>query len=180
MDKRRRSREEARFPSCPGTYVGFWANETGVAMDLDEEGAAFLGALAQALELPALQFGNDDSSAFALDGKLVFQLNLDRVAEEVVIGVIFGVLPTDYGDADFLRELLGANYYWRLTQGGTIGFDETSGALALAFRVPLPMRSPAQIEDMISRFAGAADHWRQHVVAAGVSTQQPDSAMIRV
>jgi hypothetical protein len=149
-------------------------------MDIDEEGAAFLGALAQELSLSSLQFGTDDTSAFVLDEKLVFQLNLDRIAQEVVIGVIFGVVPLEYADADFLRRLLAATYYWRSTQGGTIGLDETSGALALAYRVALPMREPGQIADIVARLAGAADNWRQRLVAAGTPQQVPDNSMIRV
>jgi len=149
-------------------------------MDVDEEGAAFLRALAQVLKLPALQFGNDDSTAFVLDEKLVFELNLERVAQEVVIGILFGAVPPDYADVDFLRRLLGANYYWRLTEGGTIGFDQTSGALTLAFRVRLPMRDPAQIESMIAKLAGAADNWRQQLAAEGVNPAAPDGAMVRV
>jgi hypothetical protein len=149
-------------------------------MDIDEESAAILDILGHALSLPKLQFDDGDSAAFALDNRLVIQLSLDRVAEEIVVGVIFGIVPTDYADARFLRRLLGANYYWHQTQGGTIGLDETSGALTLAYRVGLPMLNRAQIEDIVAKLAGAADAWRSRLSEAGEPPQEPPVTSIRV
>lgn len=136
-------------------------------MDIDEEGTKVLSALAQELGLSALRFDEEDTSGFALDQKMVIDLHLDRVTEEVVIGVTFGAMPEGRDDAGFLRRLLEANYYWRLTQGGTIGLDEKSGALTLCYRVPLPMQEPAQIGEIVAKLAGAAEHWSRRLSELG-------------
>src|SRR5690348_1867531 len=101
-----------------------WPGGGARSMDLEQEGAKLLAILREPLGLADLSFDDNNQCVFVLDQKLVFLLNLDDVTDELVIGVMLGVLPEGEGHAALLRRLLAANYYWRLTQGGTIGLDE--------------------------------------------------------
>lgn len=148
-------------------------------MDLEKEGAKLLAVLSEKLDRADLSFDDQGSCVFVLDRKLVFNLFLDDVTDELVIGVMLGVLPEGGTNASVLRRLLAANYYWRLTQGGTIGLDEASGMLALCYRVPLPLDEPAQVEEIVAKLAGAADHWMRELGDAVEASDRSGDLLIR-
>lgn len=123
-----------------------------------------LASLSEALACDPLKPGEDGRVLFGLDSQMgVILYATDPEEDEgegVVASIVIGLAPME--NAEFLGELLRANYLWAGSGNGTLSVDPGTGYLCL-HRDFEPEIDPLDFVNEFSVMVGAARHWRERL-----------------
>lgn len=89
-------------------------------------------------------------------GDTAFHVLVSPEGDTVTAFAEIGELPDDV-EADVLRQMLAANYFWTGTGGATLGVQPETGAVVLAQRLPLESVKVADLERLMKQFVEVAE-----------------------
>ena len=131
---------------------------------LDRHAQEILAVLGEKLRLEGLEFDDESKCVFTLDKRFVFIAYFDYAHTNcIILNVPLGYPPEGSRREKLYEKMMAGNYCWGLTQGGTLGLDETTGMLSLSYLIPLPMQNKNQIVDIVSKLVSSADYWIRQI-----------------
>jgi hypothetical protein len=153
--------------------------------DLTQDAYEALKSLATALGLAELEFDDNNECVITLDERVVVAMALDLDTQSIVLSIPLGYLPQNAQRESLMFRLLAGNHYWALTEGGTLGVDESTDLINLTYLAPLPLAEPAQFVIIVGRLVSAANYWldkigKANAGGAAFSVPQSSDALMRV
>lgn len=141
-------------------------------MDLREHVHQLLGLVSETLGLAGggtLALDQHNECILALSEDLLFIFYLEESTQMLLINIPVAPLPPAPAREEVLMELMGANYCWSRTEGGTFGLDQDTGFICLSYPVELPLEPRDLIKTIIEKLANVVGHWRKEVPALAES-----------
>ena len=122
---------------------------------------AILADFGASIGIPDLSFDENGFCCLFFDDVAV-NLELDRAAGRLVAYANVGALP-EKPDVEFQQMLLEANYFYRHTDGGTLGTDRESRLVVLAYQTPLVSLDLQRFNRLIENFVNMAERWATRI-----------------
>ncbi|MDQ5908201.1 MAG: hypothetical protein QG599_292 [Pseudomonadota bacterium] len=123
-----------------------------------------------------------DSDGYCLvriDDQLDLSIEFSEDADSAILSAACGVLP-ELPSPGLLAEILGANYYWIGSGGGTLALHGHSHTLYLQFREPLAHLDAARLKDLLEALVINAEAWSRklHDAADAPASSTPAQATV--
>lgn len=96
------------------------------------------------------------------DEKIVLNMDLDEAGKLLVIYAYIGEVPLECRDAVYQKALEG-NFFWKETEGSTLGLDKQSQSLVLARAFELPLTNLTAFEDRLGVFVEVVEKWMARI-----------------
>ncbi|HSJ04500.1 MAG TPA: type III secretion system chaperone [Verrucomicrobium sp.] len=135
-------------------------------MDIRDHVNQLLTTVSEALGLTggsAYKLDAGDECILALETNLLLMFYLEESTSSLIINLPVAPLPDGSERVEVLMELMGANYCWSRTEGGTFGLDERTGFLCLSYLVALPIEPVEQIKGIVENLVDVVAHWRREI-----------------
>lgn len=115
------------------------------------------------LTLPGLALDKESNSCvLVFDGELLLNIEYDDPAERLVFSIYLDPLP-EKGSEALLRELMSANLYWHRTRGATLGLEEATNGIILAYAREVTALDGASFETLVENLLNEAEKWRARI-----------------
>ena len=151
-------------------------NETSPEIELLNLGDAVLAHLAEALQLEKLSFDDNQECVVTIDEKYVALMYLDaQDTRSIIINIPLGYLPKNSQREPLLLKLMSGNYCWSLTEGGTLGVDQSTNQISLCYLVPLPLPDAADIVGIMQKLVAVSNYWMGKITEACTEGVQNNS-----
>ena len=147
-------------------------------MTILEQGNALLAHLCTTFACDTITFDSNNEALFDLSDGMGAAFHLVEEGDGALLACIVAGQP-DPEDTELLYDLLGANYMWNATGGGTLGIDRNSGLLCIQRLIELPM-DPLPFEDILAALVGAARYWNNRMNAAPAPSGLGAETFLRV
>ena len=96
------------------------------------------------------------------DEKIVLNMDLDEAGKLLVIYAYIGEVLPECRDAVYQKALEG-NFFWKETEGSTLGLDKQSQSLVLARAFELPLTDMTAFEDRLGVFVEVVEKWMARI-----------------
>ena len=116
--------------------------------------------------LPELGLDADGHCSLVFDGRVEVDLAYAEGDDRLTVAALLGRLPVD-APAERYLELLDANFFWRGTEGATLGVERDSGTVVLLEALPLAGLDIGGLERHLDVFVATAETWVQALAAGG-------------
>lgn len=127
-------------------------------MDLKEEVNGLLERLGASLGLQDLSLDENNHCILLFDDKVILNLELDEDNELLVVYSYLGEVPFE-GRENIFETLLESNFFWRNTQGATLGIDKHTQTVVLAYPMELPLKNRDIFEERLAVFVDITEQW---------------------
>lgn len=127
-------------------------------MDLKKEVNSLLNKLGASLGLDGLSLDENNHCILLFDDKVILNLELDEVNELLVVYSYIGEVPFE-GRENIFEALLESNFFWRNTQGATLGIDKHTQTVVLAYPMELPLKNKNIFEERLAVFVDVTEQW---------------------
>ena len=106
--------------------------------------------------LPELGLDADGHCSLVFDGRVEVDLAYAEGDDRLTVAALLGRLPAD-APAERYLELLDANFFWRGTEGATLGVERDSGTVVLLEALPLAGLDIGGLDRAMESLAGEGD-----------------------
>ncbi len=127
-------------------------------MDLKKEVNGLLEKLGDSLGLQDLSLDENNHCVLLFDDKVILNLELDESNEILVVYSYIGEVPFE-GRENIFETLLESNFFWRNTQGATLGIDKHTQTVVLAYPMELPLKNKNIFEERLAVFVDVTEQW---------------------
>lgn len=127
-------------------------------MDLKKEVNSLLEKLGASLGLQDLSLDENNHCILLFDDKVILNMELDENNELLVVYSYLGEVPFE-GRENIFETLLESNFFWRNTQGATLGIDKHTQTVVLAYPMELPLKNKDIFEERLAVFVDVTEQW---------------------
>ncbi len=127
-------------------------------MDLRKEVNGVLEKLGSSLGLQDLSLDENNHCILLFDDKVILNLELDETNELLVVYSYIGEVPFE-GRENIFETMLESNFFWRNTQGATLGIDKHTQTVVLAYPMELPLKNKEIFEERLAVFVDVTEQW---------------------
>lgn len=128
-------------------------------MDTQDLAQALLAACGPLVGLPRLQFESHGCARLLFEDSVAIDLEIDHEARCIQLYSVLGAVPA--GNRETLyRRLLESHLFGTHTDGATLALDTTQDEVLLGRRVDLDSATAPELAELLKRFAGVAQQWR--------------------
>jgi hypothetical protein len=127
-------------------------------MDLRKEVDKLLGKLGDSLGLADLALDENNHCILLFDDKVILNLELDEEKEILVVYSYIGEVPFE-GRENIFESFLESNFFWKNTQGATLGIDKHTQTVVLAYPMELPLKNKDIFEERLAVFVDVTEQW---------------------
>lgn len=127
-----------------------------------------LNDLGKIVGIPDLAL-RDGQCALLIDDRLELEISHADGDDRLVLAALLGKMPADAGPERYL-DLLDANFFWRGTEGATLGIDRDSDSVVLVDSIHVANLHAGDLEAKLGRFVRAAQDWTARIAGEGPVT----------
>lgn len=96
------------------------------------------------------------------DERIVLNMDLDEAGKLLVVYAYIGDVPRECREAIWQKALEG-NFFWKETEGSTLGLDKQSQSLVSARAFALPLTDIAAFGDCLGVFVEVVEKWMARI-----------------
>lgn len=112
--------------------------------------------------LPDLCLDENNHCMLLFDERIILNMDLDEPGSLLVIYAYIGEVPIECREPIYQKVLEG-NFFWKETEGATLGLDRQSQSLVLAKSFHLPMTDIHSFEDQLAIFVEVVEKWMARI-----------------
>lgn len=117
-----------------------------------------LGELGKSVGLPELAPDDDNYCCLGFDDKIITHLQYNEENDVVMLFAQLGVVDEDKAALIYPR-ILKANLFWQGTGGATLGVDDESKEVLMAYQIPIQMLDFSKFQELLEGFINTAELW---------------------
>lgn len=117
-----------------------------------------LSELGKNVGLPELAPDEDNYCCLGFDDKIITHLQYNQENDVVMLFAQLGTIDTDKANLIYPR-ILKANLFWQGTGGATLGVDDESGEVLMAYQLPIQILDFAKFQELLEGFINTAELW---------------------
>lgn len=114
--------------------------------------------LGKAVGLPDLKPDEDNYCCLGFDEKIVTHLQYNAENDVLMLFTQIGTIDENKV-TDIYPRLLKANLFWQGTGGATLGVDDETREVMLAYQVPLEVLDFPKLQELLEGFVNTSELW---------------------
>ncbi len=134
-----------------------------------------LSELGQSVGLPKLAPDDDNYCCLGFDDKIVVHLQYNEENDVVMLFCQIGIVDEDKAKAIYPR-LLKANLFWQGTGGATIGLDDETREVLMAYQISVDGMDYPKFQELLEGFVNTSELWINTLEAVQQGTEFTDEA----
>jgi hypothetical protein len=170
---------------CNACHGGGACGET-VEMADEAQVQLLLRDLGKLVGLGELGLDADGRCRLLIDGRLEIEISTGEGDDRLILAALVGELKAD-APPELYATLLDANFFWRGTNGATLGVERESRTVVLLETLPLAGLDIGRLEGRLQAFVNSAEAWVERLadapagdgIVAGDAASRPPEFMLR-